>query len=52
MGAGASFIPGGNDTLILSGVPQGDIRAIAAYLLMLAVIAVLVKAVDMTQKEG
>lgn len=38
MGVGASFIPGGNDGLILAAIPALSPGGIAAYLLMTAVI--------------
>lgn len=39
MGAGAALVPGGNDALILAGVPHGDLRAIAGYFVMTGAIA-------------
>ncbi len=39
MGAGVSLVPGGNDALILQGIPNGDVHAILGYLVMLAAIA-------------
>ncbi|MDT0618616.1 YeeE/YedE thiosulfate transporter family protein [Salinisphaera sp. P385] len=39
MGAGTALVPGGNDALILYGIPQGDARALGAYLVMLSTIA-------------
>lgn len=38
MGVGASFIPGGNDGLILAAIPAVSPGGVAAYLLMTAVI--------------
>ncbi len=39
MGTGVSLVPGGNDALILQGIPNGDVRVILGYLVMLAAIA-------------
>lgn len=39
MGAGAALIPGGNDTLLLSGLPSATAAAVGAYLCMLLGIA-------------
>lgn len=39
MGAGAAMLPGGNDTLLLNGLPTLTLLAAAAYLSMLAAIA-------------
>jgi hypothetical protein len=41
MGAGGALIPGGNDSLILQGVPSGDPLAFLAYGILLATIAAL-----------
>lgn len=40
MGVGAVLIPGGNDTLVLHGIPSFSIHAMPAYLAMLAGILV------------
>ncbi len=45
MGAGVLLVPGGNDALILYGVPQGDLRAITAYLTVLASISLTLVAI-------
>lgn len=45
MGAGAVLIPGGNDTLLLVGLPMGAQEATLAYLLFAISIAVLVRTV-------
>ncbi|WP_331371335.1 YeeE/YedE thiosulfate transporter family protein [Sinorhizobium chiapasense] len=42
MGAGALLIPGGNDTLLLIGLPAGAWQAALAYVLFVATIAALV----------
>jgi hypothetical protein len=39
MGAGAKFIPGGNDTLMLWSIPGLAVYGIVAYLIMIATIA-------------
>jgi len=39
MGAGAALIPGGNDTLLLSGLPSLSATALGTYLFLLAGIA-------------
>lgn len=39
MGAGASMIPGGNDTLLLGGLPNLSVAAVGAYAFLLAGIA-------------
>ena len=39
MGAGAAMVPGGNDTLLLAGLPTLTAGALASYLAMLAGIA-------------
>ncbi|MDH3693117.1 MAG: YeeE/YedE family protein, partial [Gammaproteobacteria bacterium] len=39
MGMGTVLVPGGNDALILYGVPHGDMLAVFAYLTMLLAIA-------------
>lgn len=42
MGVGAALVPGGNDTLILAGIPSLSMQALAAYLaLLLGIAAVL-----------
>ena len=40
MGLGAAMIPGGNDVLILNGIPSLSTHAVPAFLAMLAGIAV------------
>ncbi|SEH63658.1 hypothetical protein SAMN05216228_10057 [Rhizobium tibeticum] len=42
MGFGALLIPGGNDTLLLVGLPMGAWQAFVAYFLMVAALAVLI----------
>lgn len=42
MGFGALLIPGGNDTLLLVGLPMGAWQAFLAYLLMVAALAALI----------
>jgi hypothetical protein len=42
MGFGALLIPGGNDTLLLVGLPMGAWQALIAYLLMVAALAALI----------
>ena len=42
MGMGAILIPGGNDTLLLIGLPMGAWQAALAYLLLVAPLAVLI----------
>ncbi|WP_245500747.1 YeeE/YedE thiosulfate transporter family protein [Rhizobium sp. BK251] len=42
MGLGALFIPGGNDTLLLVGLPMGAWQAVLAYLLIVATLAALI----------
>ncbi|WP_246413092.1 MULTISPECIES: YeeE/YedE thiosulfate transporter family protein [Rhizobium] len=42
MGFGALLIPGGNDTLLLVGLPMGAWQAFVAYLIMVAALAVLI----------
>ncbi|MDI7864671.1 YeeE/YedE family protein [Rhizobiaceae bacterium n13] len=42
MGLGALLIPGGNDTLLLIGLPAGAWQAALAYVLFVATVAVLV----------
>jgi len=39
MGVGASLVPGGNDALILQGIPSGSAHAVVGYLTMLFAIA-------------
>lgn len=41
MGAGSALIPGGNDSLILQGIPLGSALAFLAYAVLLATIVVL-----------
>lgn len=41
MGAGSALIPGGNDSLILQGIPSGSPLAFLAYAVLLATIVVL-----------
>lgn len=41
MGAGSALIPGGNDSLILQGIPSGSPLAFVAYGIVLATIGVL-----------
>lgn len=41
MGAGSALIPGGNDSLILQGIPSGSPLAFLAYGILLATIAAL-----------
>ena len=43
MGAGAAMVPGGNDTLLLNALPTLAAQAIAAYLAMLAGIALVLR---------
>ena len=45
MGVGAVLIPGGNDTMLLVGLPQGAEEAVLAYLLFAASIAILVRTI-------
>jgi hypothetical protein len=42
MGAGALFIPGGNDTLLMIGFPMGAWQAALAYALFIATVAALI----------
>jgi hypothetical protein len=42
MGFGALLIPGGNDTLLLVGLPMGAWQAFLAYLLMVLALAALI----------
>ncbi|MBZ9793784.1 YeeE/YedE family protein [Rhizobium sp. 3T7] len=42
MGFGALLIPGGNDTLLLVGLPMGAWQAFTAYVMMVATLAVLI----------
>jgi hypothetical protein len=42
MGFGALLIPGGNDTLLLVGLPMGAWQAFLAYLLMVSALAALI----------
>ena len=42
MGLGAILIPGGNDTLLLVGLPAGAWQAALAYLLFVATLAALI----------
>ena len=44
MAAGAILIPGGNDTLLVAGVPAGDPRALGAYAVMFALMFSLLRA--------
>jgi hypothetical protein len=39
MGAGAAMVPGGNDTLLLAGLPNLTLAAVAAYVFLLIGIA-------------
>jgi hypothetical protein len=41
MGAGSVLVPGGNDSLILQGIPSGSPLAFLAYGIVLATIGVL-----------
>jgi hypothetical protein len=41
MGAGSALIPGGNDSLVLQGIPSGSPSAFLAYGILLATIVVL-----------
>lgn len=45
MGGGAALIPGGNDTLLLVGLPTGAQEAALAYLLFAVSIAILVRTI-------
>ena len=47
MGIGAMFIPGGNDGLILFGIPSLSPHAIPAYLGILAGVAIALSAMRM-----
>jgi len=40
MGVGAAMLPGGNDTLLLSAIPTLSVQAMAAYVALLAGIAI------------
>jgi hypothetical protein len=42
MGLGATLIPGGNDTLLLVGLPGAAWQAFVSYLLLVAVLAALI----------
>jgi hypothetical protein len=42
MGLGALLIPGGNDTLLLIGLPAGAWQAALAYVLFVATVAALI----------
>lgn len=42
MGAGAMFVPGGNDSMLLYGMPAGETEAFAAYATMTGAIAIAV----------
>jgi hypothetical protein len=44
MGAGAAMVPGGNDTLLLSGLPGLTTAALASYVAMLLAIAAVMEA--------
>lgn len=44
MGLGAIFIPGGNDTLLLVGLPGAAWQAFVSYALLFAVLAALIAA--------
>ena len=39
MGAGAVLVPGGNDSLLLYGLPQGSAQAFVAYVIIVALVA-------------
>lgn len=39
MGAGAMLVPGGNDSMLLYGMPAGEAKAFAGYAVMIAAIA-------------
>ena len=43
MAAGAVLIPGGNDALLVFGVPSGSPHAITAYAVMFAVMLVVLQ---------
>ena len=45
MGAGSTLIPGGNDSLVLQGIPSGSPSAFLAYAILLATIIALLKIV-------
>ena len=42
MGLGALLIPGGNDTLLMIGLPMGAWQAALAYVLFVASVAALI----------
>ncbi|NVD42923.1 YeeE/YedE family protein [Ensifer sp. HO-A22] len=50
MGAGALLIPGGNDTLLLVGLPAEAWQAVLAYLLFVATLAALILAMGSEAK--
>lgn len=43
MGLGAALVPGGNDTLLLVGLPGGAWQAFASYALLVAILATFIK---------
>ncbi|MBX9646634.1 MAG: YeeE/YedE family protein [Xanthobacteraceae bacterium] len=43
MAAGANLIPGGNDVLLIYGLPSGSPHAVAAYVVMFALILVVLR---------
>ena len=45
MGAGSALVPGGNDSLILQGIPSGSPLAFLAYGILLTTIGVLLLSV-------
>ncbi len=42
MGVGALLIPGGNDTLLLVGLPMGSWQAGLAYVVFAAIVVILI----------
>jgi hypothetical protein len=42
MGVGALLIPGGNDTLLMIGLPMGALQAALAYALFVTTVAALI----------
>lgn len=46
MGIGIFLIPGGNDSLVLYGIPTGSLSAITTYAVMLLAIAATLKLID------
>ena len=46
MGLGALLIPGGNDTLLMIGLPMGAWQAALAYVLLVASLAALIATFD------